>query len=82
MTIKEVREDVQIGRLERKIEKLKRQVSYYKAQCCHYQSVIALNPNLEFRHRRYTEIVAERERVRQLEERVAEQARLIRIMEK
>lgn len=74
-------EDIQIGRLERKIEKLKRQVNYYKEQCCHYQAVINLHPGLVTRHRTYTEFLEEKKRVAQLEERVREQAKLILLME-
>ena len=76
------KEDTKIGRLERKIEKLKKRVAHYMNRCANYESVINLNPMLVHRYKNYTEVMEERSRVRQLEERVNEQAKLIRILEK
>ena len=75
------KENIKIGRLERKIVKLKKTVAHYMERCESYEHVINLNPMLVTRHQSYTEAVEERKRVKQLEERVQEQAKLIRILE-
>lgn len=76
------REEIMINRLLRKIERLGRKVDFYKKRCSSYQEVIDLNPALESRYRTHQERIAERERVRQLEQRITEQSKLISLLEK
>jgi phage shock protein A len=72
--------DVKIGRLERKIEKLKQQRDYYKNHFEHYKHVISMQPYLERRLTSYEENKKELERIKGLEARVKEQEKLIKLL--
>ena len=74
--------EVQIGRLKRKLNKVKDQRDRAKSLLEHYKKVISMQPHLESRYKTYTDRLAERERVRNLEKRVEEQAKLIELLQK
>ena len=69
--------DVIIGRLRRRIEKLKRQRDHFRAQAELRQQMIDLAPYIERRWKQRTETLVEQARVKDLERRVREQAMLI-----
>jgi ppGpp synthetase/RelA/SpoT-type nucleotidyltranferase len=69
---------IMVGRLQKKVAKLQQQRDYYRQRCEHYREVLSMHPAIEFNHRTYTEQKAERERMRGLEQRVNEQAMLIK----
>ncbi len=66
-----------IGRLEKRNAKLKQQRDFFRQRCVHYAEVLNLHQSIEVRHRSFTEQMAERERIRGLEQRIKEQALLI-----
>lgn len=74
--------DVRIGRLLKKIEKLKKQRDYHQQKHTYYAKVISMQPYLERRFESYSEMKEERERVKALEKRVKEQEQLITMMNK
>lgn len=74
--------DVKIGRLERKLEKVKKQRDHYKKLCEHYAEVLTKHPHIKTRYNSYNEMIKERERVRALEKRVKEQEQLITLLNK
>lgn len=69
--------DIKIGRLLKKIEKLRQQRDYSRKQLHHYREVISTQPYLESRYKSYTDAQNERARVKDLEKRVKEQEQLI-----
>ena len=74
--------DIKIGRLYKKIEKLKQQRDHYKEKCTHYKTVFEESPFVEPRYNRYVlrigEVQHEKELRRKLEIRVFEQEQLIK----
>ena len=72
--------DVRIGRLLKKIEKLKNQRDHHQQKHAYYAKVISMQPYLESRYQRYEDRKAEQDRIKQLEKRVKEQEMLIRIL--
>lgn len=74
----EFRDDVKIGRLKKRIAKLIKQRDNYKERFELYQKVISMQPFLMTRYDNYSDMVAERKRVKFLEDRVNEQALLIK----
>jgi hypothetical protein len=74
--------EVKIGRLTRKLAKMKDQRDKARADLAHYAKVISMQPYLESRYNSYEERVAERQRVKDLEARVKEQAALILQLQK
>lgn len=75
-------EEVKIGRLQKRIEKLIKQRDNYKERFELYQKVISMQPFLMTRYDNYSDMVAERKRVKFLEDRVNEQALLIQELKK
>jgi len=69
--------DVTIGRLRRRIERLKKQRDHFRKQAELRQQMIDLAPYIERRWKTHTEALAEQARVKDLERRVREQAMLI-----
>ena len=69
-----------IGRLNKKIDRLKRQRDFHQQRHQHYAKVISLQPYIEKRWQGYEERIKELERVKQLDKRVKEQEMLIRIL--
>ena len=74
--------NVKLSRLQRKIEKLKKQRDYHAQRHEYYAKVISMQPYIEKRWTDYQERKNEQERVKNLEQRVDEQALLIRILSK
>jgi hypothetical protein len=74
--------EVRIGRMQKKIDRLKAQRDSIKKDLEHYQEVISMQPYLERRYKNYSEMVTERLRVKDLETRVKEQAKLIQLLQK
>ena len=72
--------DIRIGRLLKKIEKLKKQRDFHQQKHMHYAKVISLQPHLETRYDNYAERKLAQERVKAMEARVKEQETLIRIL--
>jgi flagellar biosynthesis chaperone FliJ len=70
--------DVTVGRLQKRIAKLQQQRDHFRHQCEVYREVMQMHPHLEYSHKRWAEERAERERVRGLEDRIKEQAALIK----
>ena len=73
-------EEIRENRLKKKIERLKKQRDHYQEQCNYYSKVLSMQPYLEKRYETYQEMVRERERIKGLEQRVKEQALLIRVL--
>jgi len=76
------KDQIRIGRLEKRIVKLRKQVNHYKEVCVTYRKILNFHPNLQSRYEVYEDMVKERNRIRQLELRVVEQAKLIALLEK
>lgn len=74
--------EIREGRLLKKIEKLKKDRDRWKKQFEYYQKVIEMQPYLERRFKSYTDMKAELDRVKALEARVKEQAKLIELLQK
>ncbi len=74
--------DVKIGRLQKRIDKLTKQRDYFKERLNHYEKVISMQPYIESRYTSYQDKLKERERVKELEHRVKEQALLIEKLQK
>ena len=72
--------EVEIGRLTKKLNKMKDQRDKARKDLEHYRKVISMQPYLENRHKSYEARIAERKRVKDLEKRVEEQAMLIALM--
>jgi len=70
-------QEVEIGRLTKKLNKMRDQRDKARADLEHYKKVISMQPHLETRYKSYEERIAERQRVKDLEARVQEQAILI-----
>jgi uncharacterized coiled-coil protein SlyX len=73
---------VVIGRLRKKIAKLMKQRDEYKNQLEYYKVVLDTHPWIERKHRTYTEGIAERKRIKDMETRLVEQAELITLLKK
>jgi hypothetical protein len=69
-----------IGRLNKKIDKLKKQRDFHQQRHQYYAKVISLQPYIEKRWQTYEDRMKEIERVKQLDKRVKEQEMLIRIL--
>lgn len=69
--------NVTIARLRRRIERLKRQRDHFREQMELRQKMIDIAPYIEWRWKAHTDAQIERARVKQLEQRVREQAMLI-----
>jgi len=74
--------EVRIGRMQKKIDRLKAQRDSIKKDLENYQEVLSMQPHLKRRFETYSEMVTERLRVKDLENRVKEQAELIRLLQK
>ncbi len=74
--------EVKIGRLTRKLAKMKDQRDKARADLAHYAKVISMQPYLESRYKSYTEKMAEIQNRKDLEARVKEQAALILQLQK
>lgn len=72
--------DVRIGRLLKKIEKLKKQRDYHQQKHTYYAKVISMQPYLEKRYVGYEEAKIERQRIKDIEARNKEQAQLIKLL--
>jgi ppGpp synthetase/RelA/SpoT-type nucleotidyltranferase len=75
-TASEIRE----GRLLKKIGKLTKQRDHYRELYEYYQKVISMQPYLEKRYQSYTQMLEERTRIKNLENRVKEQEQLIKLL--
>lgn len=75
-------ERIVIGRLGKKIAKLTKQRDHWRQRCENYAEVLNMHPALESNFRTWKERVAARERVRELEQRVMEQAMFIRQLDR
>jgi biopolymer transport protein ExbB/TolQ len=71
-------EAVKIGRLEKKIRKLKQQLAASTSLNETYKEVLNNHSWIDRAHKSYKEALEERERIRNLEARVKEQSILIR----
>lgn len=71
-------EAVAIGRLNKKIAKLTKQRDFYRLRCDYYAKVMEMHTYMERTYKSVQEARNERDRVRGLEERVKEQAMLIK----
>ena len=76
------KEQVIIGRLQKKLNKMQDQRDKARKDLEYYAKVISLQPYLETRYKNYEERVAERERIKGLDARVKEQAALIHQLQK
>lgn len=74
--------EVTIGRLKKRIQKLQTQRDYFKRKVDYYSQVLSMQPHLEPRYKTYLNDKEERARVRELEARCKEQAKLIELLEK
>jgi uncharacterized coiled-coil protein SlyX len=74
--------EVQLARLTKKLNKMRDQRDKARADLEHHKKVLSMQPHLETRYKNYTEMVAERQRVKDLEARVKEQAKLIELLQK
>lgn len=72
--------EVRIGRLERKLNKVKKQRDHYKELYEHYAKVISMQPYIERRYNSFIEMQKEVQRIRGLEARVKEQEKLIKLL--
>ena len=72
--------EVEIGRLTKKLNKMKDQRDKARKEIEHYKAVLSSHPYLVNRHKTYQERIAEMKRVKDLEKRVEEQAMLIALM--
>lgn len=75
-------DQIALGRLRKRLEKVTRQRDSLKQMCTHYREVLDLHPMAEYRYRSFTEARAERQRVKDLEQRCREQALLIQTFQK
>ena len=80
MTDKPTSHEVEIGRLTKKLNKMKDQRDKARKDLEHYRRVISMQPYLERRYSTYEERMAEFKRIKGLEERVEEQAKLIELL--
>jgi hypothetical protein len=69
--------EIQIGRLNKKMNKLRDQRDKARKELGQYKEILNNHPYIQYRHKNYTEMVAERLRVKDLEARVKEQAKLL-----
>ena len=74
------RDQVIIGRLRKKIERLIKQREYHKTRHEHYAKVISDQPYLEARYTRYLKDKEEHAHIKATEQRVKEQEMLIRLL--
>lgn len=75
--VKPAPHEVMIGRLTKKMNKLRDQRDKARKELEQYKKILNNHPYIEYRHKNYTEMVAERKRVKDLEARVEEQAKLL-----
>lgn len=75
--IKPTKHEIEIGRLNKKLNKVLDQRNKARAELDHYKHVISMQPHLVTRYEDYQDRIAERQRVKDLEDRVKEQATLI-----
>uniref|UniRef100_A0A6C0JVG6 Uncharacterized protein n=1 Tax=viral metagenome TaxID=1070528 RepID=A0A6C0JVG6_9ZZZZ len=73
----ETQVQVQILRLNRKIEKLKKRVKHYQDKCDVYANILNMHPRIEASYEKYQKELAERERNYQMVARLHLQDRLI-----
>lgn len=73
---------VRIGRLEKKVKKLKQQRDHFKEQHSYYAKVISMQPYLEHRYTSYTERVEREKQNKQNAKTVSEQSKLIEMLTK
>lgn len=71
-----------VGRLQRKIAKLKNQRDHYKERYDHYKHVINTQPFLERRWTSYEQMRKDIQYKKDLEQRVKEQSDLIKALQK
>ena len=76
------KEQVIIGRLQKKLNKMQDQRDKARKDLEYYAKVISLQPYLETRYKSYEERIAAQQRVKDMEARVKEQAALILQLQK
>ena len=69
--------EVRIGRLQKKIEKLKKQRDFHQERHEHYAKVLSLQPFLERRYELFTERVEREKQNKQNVKTIEEQSKLI-----
>ena len=69
--------EVRIGRLQKKIEKLKKQRDFHQERHEHYSKVLSLQPFLERRYELFTERVEREKKNKQNVKTIEEQSKLI-----
>jgi len=80
MTDKPTSHEIELGRLTKKLNKMKDQRDKARKDLSYYAKVISMQPYLERRYKSYEERMAEYKRIKDLESRVQEQAILIEAM--
>lgn len=75
-------DQIKIGRLEKRIAKLTKQRDHFKESYTQLADVLEQFPWIQRRYKSYSDEKAERERVKELEQRVKEQALLIQELQK
>ena len=73
---------ISLGRVQRKLEKVKKQRDAYWEQLLHFKYVLDICPYIMSRHERYEERKKEHERVKAQDKRVIEQEQLIILLRK
>lgn len=81
MSNKPTPHEVEIGRLTKKLNKMRDQRDKARADLEYHKKVVAMQPYLETRYKTYEDRVAERRRIEDLEVRVQEQAKLIQLLQ-
>ena len=71
---------VRIGRLQKKIEKLKKQRDFHEERHEHYARILRLQPYLERRYESYTDRIKREELNKQNAKTVIEQSKLIEML--
>jgi len=80
MTDKPTSHEIELGRLTKKLNKMKDQRDKARKDLSYYAKVISMQPYLERRYKSYEERMAEYKRIKDLESRVQEQSILIEAM--
>ena len=80
MSNKPTPHEVEIGRLTKKLNKMRDQRDKARKDLEYYKKVISMQPHLATRYESYQDRIAEMQRVRGLEDRIKEQAELIKLL--
>jgi conjugal transfer/entry exclusion protein len=81
MSNKPTPHEVEIGRLTKKLNKMRDQRDKARKDLEYYKKVISMQPYLAKRYDSYQDRIAEMQRVRGLEDRIKEQAELIKLLQ-